>query len=157
MTILSPMTETEFSSYIQQSISEYAQDKVKSGQWSKQESIDKARDDINSTLPDGLKTANNYLFTLKNDENKENIGILWYAIIKQGEGDIMFIYDISIKPEYRHMGHATRAFKELEKKCRSAGLSGIGLHVFGFNTQAYDLYKKLGFKTTNINMFKSIE
>ena len=53
--------------------------------------------------------------------------------------------------------HAARAFLALEEEVRRRGLSGIALHVFGHNDGARALYDKLGFRPTNISMFKPIE
>jgi len=50
-------------------------------------------------------------------------------------------------------GYALRA---LEQEVARLGLTGIALHVFGHNTQAQSLYRKLGYETTNINLFKPI-
>jgi len=44
--------------------------------------------------------------------------------------------------------------KEIEIFAKSIGLKSIGLHVFGHNKLARDLYKKLGYVETNINMKK---
>ena len=43
-----------------------------------------------------------------------------------------------------------------EAEVRRLGLYGIGLHVFGHNSGARLLYERLGYRTTNINMFKSL-
>jgi hypothetical protein len=45
----------------------------------------------------------------------------------------------------------------LEGTVCSLGLSGIALHVFGHNAGALAPYTKLGFHTTDINMFKPME
>lgn len=155
MTNLTPMTESDFTTYMQSSIPEFAEEKILSGQWSKQEALEKSHDEFLKALPDGINTTNNVLYTLKNKQQK-NIGILWYAIEKRAGKEVMYIYDINIKPEYRRRGHGTEVFRSLEIEAKNLGLAGIALHVFGFNTHAYNLYHNLGFEATNINMFKDI-
>ena len=44
----------------------------------------------------------------------------------------------------------------MEAEVQKRGLAGIALHVFGHNTGAQALYHRLGFVTTNINMFKQL-
>jgi hypothetical protein len=44
----------------------------------------------------------------------------------------------------------------LEQEARRRGMVGIALHVFGHNAGAKQLYEQLGFRATNINMFKSV-
>jgi ribosomal protein S18 acetylase RimI-like enzyme len=41
-------------------------------------------------------------------------------------------------------------------EARRLELSGIGLHVFGHNAGARLLYERLGYETTNLNMFKTL-
>jgi ribosomal protein S18 acetylase RimI-like enzyme len=54
------------------------------------------------------------------------------------------------------MGYAMRAFEQLEAAVSSRGLCGIALHVFGHNEAARALYAKLGYRATNISMFKRV-
>ncbi len=66
------------------------------------------------------------------------------------------MFNIDIEPAHRRRGHASRAFLALEDELRRLGLSGVALHVFGHNPGAQALYAKLGYRPTNINMFKAI-
>ena len=66
------------------------------------------------------------------------------------------MYDIAVHPGHQRQGHATRAFAALEDEVRRRGLAGIALHVFGHNAGAQALYCRLGYQTTNINMFKPL-
>ena len=85
------------------------------------------------------------------------MGILWIAAQHRAGSRIAYVYDVVIRPEYRRYGHATRAFKALEGEVRNLGLSGIALHVFGHNVGAQSLYAKLGYRPTNINMYRPVE
>lgn len=155
--ILRPMTVAEFDQYKQVSIPEYATEKVKSGDWSEAESLDISSHEFNRELPEGLNTSDHFLCTLVTESNQLNVGILWYAIEQRADHKVAFIYDISIHPQHRRQGHATRALTALEAKTKAAGIKSIGLNVFGFNAQAYDLYKKFGFKPASIRMYKTID
>jgi ribosomal protein S18 acetylase RimI-like enzyme len=68
---------------------------------------------------------------------------------------VAYVYEVLVDPAYRHQGHATRAFVWLEQQARQRGMAGIALHVFGHNAGAKKLYEQLGFRATNINMFKA--
>ena len=70
---------------------------------------------------------------------------------------IAYICDVSIKAKFQRKGFATRALLALNDKARALGLSGIALHVFGHNAGAQALYLKLGYQTTNIDMYKPVE
>jgi hypothetical protein len=47
-------------------------------------------------------------------------------------------------------------FAAQDEQARQRGLTGVALHVFDHNTGAQALYQKLGYLTTNINMFKPL-
>lgn len=69
---------------------------------------------------------------------------------------IAYVYDVFIKAAYWRMGYATRAFSALEQEACSRGVSGVALHVFGHNSPAQCLDAKLGYRPTNISMFKTL-
>jgi ribosomal protein S18 acetylase RimI-like enzyme len=156
MPVLARMTEPEYLAYVEESIPAYAADKLASGQWSREESLDLSKKSFDELLPQGRTTPANHFFTILNSESV-TVGMLWIAVQDRAGQQIAYVYDVSIKPEHQRQGHATRAFAALEDEARALGLSGIALHVFGHNPSAQALYTKLGYRTTNINMFKPLE
>ncbi len=44
----------------------------------------------------------------------------------------------------------------LDEYCKEHDIKSIRLHVFGHNQIAYELYKKMGFETTNYYMEKAL-
>ena len=156
MRVLVPMTNTEYAAYVAESVPAYAADKVASGQWSEEESLELSKKSLEELLPQGRSTPENYLFTIV-DEASLPVGMLWIAAQQRAGSRIAYVYDVIVRPEHRRNGHATRAFKALEGEVRNLGLSGIALHVFGHNTSAQSLYTKLGYRSTNINMYKPVE
>jgi ribosomal protein S18 acetylase RimI-like enzyme len=151
---LSPMTEPEFQAYRVKVIQEYAREKILAGNWSQDEALERSRDQVESLLPQGIQTPNNYLFSLKN-ENGEKVGLLWYASPPKQPG-LAFIYDFEIYPPFRRRGFASQAIAALEQEAKSRGLKRIELHVFGHNTAARALYNKMGFVEANVMMTKNI-
>ena len=151
-----PMTEVEFAAYVESAIPGYARDKVASGQWTEGESLSLSRAGYAELLPQGIGTPDNFLYTLRDAATDGQVGVLWYACQEQAGTRLAYVYDVLIHPEHQRQGHATRAFILLEQEVRQRGLAGIALHVFGHNAGARDLYEQLGFKATNINMFKAV-
>lgn len=155
MPVLVPMSEADYAAFVESTVPAYAADKVASGQWAQEQSLELARKALTDLLPDGLRTAGHYLFTIQ-DDHSDPVGRLWIAAQERGGSRIAYVYDVAIKPEHRRQGHAARALRAAEDEARALGLSGIALHVFGHNPGAIALYERLGYRPTNINMFKAL-
>jgi ribosomal protein S18 acetylase RimI-like enzyme len=154
--VLVPMGSEEFSAYIADTVPAYAEDKAESGQWSKDSSLRLAQEGFDELLPQGLATPRNHLFTLRDTDSQVSVGVLWFAVQQRAGENIAYVYDVAIYPKFQRLGYATEAFAALEAEAISSGLSGIALHVFGHNVAARALYDKLGYRPTNISMFKRI-
>lgn len=149
------MSDAEYAAYAEESIPDYAAEKVASGQWTAEESLALAKRSFDELLPQGRHTPDHHLFTVL-DGQSVAVGMLWIAAQVRAGQRIAYVYDVGIKPEHRRKGHAAGAFMALESKARELGLSGVALHVFGHNLAAQALYAKLGYAPTNINMFKPL-
>ena len=149
---LTPMTEPDFQVYLANAIQAYAQDKIRAGNWSQDEALERSTKEYEGYLSQGIQTPNNYLFSLMN-ENGEKVGFLWYAALQPG---LAFIYDFEIYEPFRRRGYASQALAAFELDAKALGLKQIELHVFGHNTAARALYKKMGFEETNVMMTKHI-
>lgn len=148
---LRDMDSTEYQRYLRFSIKNYAAEHVKAGNWNEEESIEKATKEYNKLLPEGEKTPNHKLFTIIADDIEA--GVIWLAIRSKDKG---FIYDINIWEENQGRGFGKQAMKAIEEVGRELGLKSIGLHVFGHNEVARNLYKKLGYTEISIVMEKEL-
>ncbi|MDQ0876034.1 ribosomal protein S18 acetylase RimI-like enzyme [Paenibacillus sp. V4I3] len=151
MITLDLMNSTEFQEYLYSAIKSYAESNVQSGNWSEQESISKATEQYAQLLPDGEKTANNKLLTIRSDG--QEVGMIWLALKPNNKG---YIYDIKIREDYRGRGFGKQAMEDIEKMAREFGIKSMGLHVFAHNKIARGLYEKLGYKETSIVMAKEL-
>ena len=155
MTVLRPMSKLEYEAWLEESIPAYAADKVASGQWAKEASLELSRKENDELLPQGIETPDNHFYTII-DEELNAVGMLWFAVKTKFNTRIAYVFDVSILQERQREGHAFRAFTALEAEVQQLGLTGIALHVFGHNTGARALYEKLGFNPTNISLFKAL-
>ncbi|MDH4114592.1 MAG: GNAT family N-acetyltransferase [Burkholderiaceae bacterium] len=155
MPVLVPMSEADYAAFAESTVPAYAADKVASGQWAQEQALELARKALTDLLPDGLRTAGHYLYTIQ-DDLSQPVGRLWIAVQARGDGRVAYVYEVAIRPEHRRQGHAARALRAAEHEARTLGLSGIALHVFGHNPGAIAMYEKLGYRMTNINMFKAL-
>jgi ribosomal protein S18 acetylase RimI-like enzyme len=149
------MTEQEFHGFYEYLLKEYAEDKVKAGNYQPEEALQQARGEFEEQLPDGLASKNQYLYSIVEDEAAQKVGALWFSI--QHAKHMVFVQDIEIDEAFRRRGYAEQAFLRLEEKVKELGMAKIGLHVFGYNHAAQALYKKLGYEITNIHMAKTLD
>ncbi len=151
MITLDEMNTTEFHEYLSNAIKDYAEEHVRAGNWNEQESITKATKEFEMLLPEGEKTENNKLFTIRSENKK--VGMIWLAKRTNDKG---FIYDFNIWEGYQGQGYGKQAMREIEVVAKNLGLKSIGLHVFGHNKVARGLYEKLGYIEKDIVMGKEL-
>ncbi|WP_174616110.1 GNAT family N-acetyltransferase [Virgibacillus ihumii] len=147
-----PMSEEKFSQYSDRMAVDYAGEHVKAGNWSEHEAVDKAKKQLEQTLPDGLETKGHFLFSVCNDD--EPIGVLWLNVRPTLHGNDAFIYDIRLDDNQQGKGLGKAAMQELDRYAEQHGIQKIALHVFAHNDRAFELYKKMGYEMTNIQMAK---
>ena len=149
------MTDAEYAAWVEATVPAYAADKVAAGQWTSDVALEKSRKEFAELLPQGLATPDNHLHTIVDDDGAP-VGILWFAVVTKFGARSAYVFDVGVSPSRRREGHARRAFAALEAEARRLGLHGIALHVFGDNTGAQALYAQLGFRPTNISLFKPL-
>jgi len=154
MISLRAMTEEEFQAFLAQSVPEYASEKVKAGNWTPEEAMERSRKDHATLLPEGLTSPNQHLYTI--ELGSRPVGRLWLSVDPQTAGGAGFIYDLFVAEPFRRQGIAAEAMHLLEREALSLGVRSLALHVFGYNLAARALYRKLGYEITNINMSKAI-
>ena len=155
-TVLRPMTPASYAVYLQHAVAGYAEDNVASGRWPAEGALTRSQADFDTLLPQGLATPDHHLFDLHAGADGPVVGFLWFGIDVSRGLRSAFVYDLGIHAPWRRQGHATRAYTALESRVRSFGLDRIGLHVFGFNTEAQALYARLGYGVTGLNLQKQL-
>jgi ribosomal protein S18 acetylase RimI-like enzyme len=152
---LVPMTQEQYEAWLPGEMAGYADENVRTGRWSRDEALQKSRDDHAKLLPQGLATPDHRLWNITRERDGEAVGMLWVHLIRT-PAPHAFIYNIEIYPQFRRHGYAMQAMRRLEDEARRLGAESIRLHVFGHNTAARPLYEKLGYVPTNINMTKRL-
>jgi ribosomal protein S18 acetylase RimI-like enzyme len=92
------------------------------------------------------------------DESHAFLGYIWV-----GEGSSMmtglkhgYIYDVFVKKEFRGKGIGRTLLEKAQNYCREKGYSRIRLMVYVNNANAIGLYNKMGFKTEQMHMEKTL-
>lgn len=146
------MPSQAFEAYQQQSILDYADNKVKAGNWPADDSLERSRREFHILLPHGLNTPNHFIFNIVNNVTGISVGAVWLKVEERQS----FIYDFLIFENMRAKGLGRAALRLIEKKASELGAHKIALHVFGFNTHARALYESAGFETANVSMQKNL-
>ena len=146
------MTQAEYDVFLERTIPEYAEDKVRAGHWAESEALERSRKEFLDLLPQGLQTKNHYLYTLY--DNDQAIGMIWLRANIDRPTQDGFIFELYIDESQRGKGYGKQAMLLIEEKARELGLKTLGLHVFGVNRVARNLYESLGYETVSLKMNK---
>ena len=152
MSKLIPMTQIEYEVFLERTIPEYAADKVRAGDWAESEALERSRSEFLADLPQGIQTKNQYLYTLY--DGNAAVGLVWMRANVDRPTKDGFILELYVEENQRGKGYGKQAMLLIEEKARGLGLKSIGLHVFGSNQIARNLYEALGYEITSVNMSK---
>ncbi|MGZ7445618.1 GNAT family N-acetyltransferase [Paenibacillus sp. TH7-28] len=154
MVQLIPMSDADYRDFRSRSVRDYAEDKVAAGTWTAEDAPALAEAAFRRFLPDGRNTKEAFLYLVHDAVREEAVGHLWFNAMEQEKGRIAFILDILIYEEHQGKGYGKRTMAALEEEVRRLGLDTISLHVFGHNQRAFELYRKMGYEVTDIQMTK---
>lgn len=149
------MGDDEFAAFFAESRERYARDMVENGGLDPEAAHTKAAHDYARLLPDGLKSAGQFLYVVE-DEGGAAKGALWFADQERNGRRCAFLYDIYVDEACRGQRIGRLAMQRLEQEVRARGLSSIELNVFGGNTIARALYRSLGYAETFVGMRKRL-
>jgi ribosomal protein S18 acetylase RimI-like enzyme len=149
---LDPMTDEEFTAWVEPTIRDYAAHHVAAGTWSAEDALELARTQTLTLLPGGVRTKDQYLYTTRDAATGEQAGVLWINVRTKAGRTEAFIYDIVIAEERRGQGYGRATMLACVERARELGADSVGLHVFGDNTVARKLYTSLGFIETSVQM-----
>ena len=149
---LEPLQQEDFERFLERGIREYAEDHVRNGNWPAEGALERSRKEFEHYLPDGIHSQDQYLYSLI-DENGNKIGVLWVQVKDRKA----FIFDFLIDEAFRGKGYGKQALAALDEKLKSMDTESVGLHVFGDNIIAQELYKKAGFQITDMQMKKTLK
>ena len=152
MVFFQQMSQKNFDAYLIDAIKEYAKDLESAGFVSQGQGETAAKNQLENILPQGIHTHNFYLYDVINEKN-ETIGCVIYGLRAKGEA---FIVDIQIKPQYQGFGYGKQTMQKVEEEAKSKGFTRISLHVFGHNLIARNLYSKLNYEITSMQMSKKL-
>ncbi len=155
MSVLREITDAEYLAWLERAIPAYAQEKVTSGAWPEDGALLRSEREYAELLPQGQRTPGHRFLSIL-DAAGTLVGTLWFGVEDGKSGREAYVYNVTVLPEHRRQGHATRAFGALEQLARDMGLVGIALHVFAHNEVGRALYAKLGFAPKDFHLYKAV-
>ena len=90
------------------------------------------------------------------------VGYLWVAFEQKPENPFKFkqtqayIHQISVHDQYRRQGIGHALFRKLERLAKEKGINQFALDTWAFNRNAQRFFKKLGFTTYSLNMWRKV-
>lgn len=139
-----PMTDERFQSFVEHSEAAFADDLVASGRYAREDAAAESRRQMRLELPQGLATPGQELFTASVDGAE--VGYLWLGMRRRDGRPHAFVLDIEVAEDQRRLGYGRALMHAAEREARRLGADSLGLHVFGFNTGAIELYESLGYR-----------
>ncbi|HEY7936210.1 MAG TPA: GNAT family N-acetyltransferase [Candidatus Limnocylindrales bacterium] len=155
MVTLEPMSPEIWMRWRLATIAGHARDQVRIGAWPAEGAEARAAAVLAVLLPDGQATTDHQFKSILNEDGLV-VGALWFAPDRVDGRRAIFIWDIVIAEDFRGRGYGRAALAALEPIARSLGYDEIGLHVFGDNEIARDLYRSAGYVETNVSMVKRL-
>jgi ribosomal protein S18 acetylase RimI-like enzyme len=149
---LDRMTTEEYAAYHCTAVLAYAEAHVSAKSWPADEAQRRAVDEYAELLPEGVATPGHHLYIARNGD--QQVGMVWFAERPHGADRVAYVYDIEVDPDLRGRGYGEALMRAMEQEVRSAGLKAVRLQVFGNNSVARSLYRKLGYIETNVVMAK---
>jgi ribosomal protein S18 acetylase RimI-like enzyme len=95
------------------------------------------------------------------EHHRNYAGLVWVSAKAGGElwdfeNAPAWIYDVRVQPEFRRQGLGRKLLSQAENWAQKEGFSKIGLHVFGHNTIAINLYTSSGYTMKNCYFQKEV-
>ena len=153
---LKRMCEDEYRTYRDAAARGYAEDKQRSGDWVSRDALTLSFQAFHRFAPSGLQTPDQHFFTVHDAATDAKVGWLWYQVRDDGLYRSAYLCDIVIFDEHQRQGYGTACLAELDNQAKGLGIRRVGLHVFGHNTEAMELYQRCGYRITGYVMAKDL-
>jgi len=153
---LRPMNATEFAAFRSRLVIEYAAENVRVGRWLEEGALEKSEEQTLTLLPEGVDTPEVLLLIAESSDGTD-VGFIWIGLKRDGGASPgAWIYDIEIYEPHRRKGYGRALLLAAEAATLKAGVSTLGLNVFGTNEVARALYESSGYVIVAQQMSKEL-
>lgn len=156
MLTLIPMDAAAFAAFSEVASDNLANDNVANGRWNDSDAPTLAKEEIQRSLPDAEKTADNHLFVLRDTDLNAEVGYLWCGTLVRGTKRVAFLNQICIYAQFRRKGYGQLAMLAFEEEALKSQHSTLALNVSAINTAARRLYEVVGYSTSSLTLLKEL-
>jgi len=151
---LRPLRDDEVTAFVTGQFEPYLKERIAAG-----DHPDDARriaEEQTETLFPGGRPAPGQLVFRVIDDHGTAVGSLWIGPHTPPRHGGFWVWNVEIDEAHRGRGLGRAAMLLAEEAARAHGATELGLNVFGPNAVARHLYESLGYRTTAVNMRKSL-
>ena len=150
------MTEHEFSAVRASTVAAYVAEQVAAGLGEVDLVRQRALEQMDDLLPDGLQTPGMLLFVAEL-QTGEAVGHVWLGLERRvSPPGTAWLYGIEVVPHARNHGYGRALLAAAEDSARSHGATAMGLNVFAANAVARHIYESAGYLVTAQQMRKPL-
>lgn len=154
---LRKMSLQEFETFREYSTNSYAKDLMLDQNISSESALKQAIAEFSCMLPEGVKTKDNSLMMIEDENSQKTVGIIWYLYeITEGIKQV-FLNDFIIYEEERRKRYATAALSEMVHNATKVGCRQSTIYVWKHNLPGVNLYTKCGYVPFRVINSESIQ
>jgi len=148
------MAPERWSQWVRDFRSDYVESRVRAGE-SRAQTEKAVAAQFESVFPHGEPLHTHRYFDIFVTASAEIAGYLWIGP-RDSESDEWWIYGVEVDLLHRRRGYARAALAQAHDLARTHGARSMELSVFGYNTEARELYDSLGYEVSAIRMSKTL-
>ena len=140
----------EHASFLDAQAVEYAEQKARAGVWTRESSLERAREEIRSLLASSSGPPPHRFYRGLDDAGRL-VGWVWTGPVPGAAADpaVVWLYQITVAPTLRGRGYGRALLAATEDEVRARGGRELRLNVFAWNGVALSLYRSSGYETVS--------
>jgi ribosomal protein S18 acetylase RimI-like enzyme len=145
--VLMPLTEDERETFLQEEVSDYADQQVRDAGWPRDEALQRAHAEIAPVFERELAEAvalGDRMWSATSADG-ESVGWLWVKPIEGTNVPCVFLEQITVAASCRRRGYGRAMLGALEELLATDGVAELRLNVFVANEAARGLYSAAGY------------
>lgn len=149
------MGSAEFDEWLTSRVARYARERAQADALDEATSLERAERQFAELLPQGPQTPDQ-LLRVAEDDHGTRVAVVWVGP-HPAVPDAAWVWDVEVEQDRRGRGYGRAVMLAAEDLARQLGRKHLGLHVFGENSVARQLYRSLGYDEVHVQMSKPLD